>query len=122
MGRLVSDPEVRYANNAEQTAVAKFHLAVNRRVHRDNEKNADFIPCIAFGKLGEFCERYLSKGIQISLIGRMQVRSWDDNDGSRRWSTEVIAEEVFFADSKKEEKETGFYPIDESIEDDDLPF
>ena len=133
MGRLVSDPEVRYSQSAEPIAVARYTLAVNRRFKRQGEPEADFIKIIAFGKAGEFAEKYFKKGQQVSVIGRIQVRSWDDNEGKKRWSTEVVAEEQYFADSKKESnapagtapKNTapdGFYPIDESISDDDLPF
>jgi single-strand DNA-binding protein len=131
MGRLVSDPEVRYSQGAEPVAVARYTLAVNRRFAREGEQQADFIKIIAFGKAGEFAGRHFKKGQQISIVGRIQVRSWDDNEGKKKWSTEVVAEEQYFADSKKEGNapaapaaapEGGFYPVDESVEDDDLPF
>lgn len=131
MGRLVSDPEVRYSQGAEPVAVARYTLAVNRRFAREGEQQADFIKIIAFGKAGEFAGRHFKKGQQISIVGRIQVRSWDDNEGKKKWSTEVVAEEQYFADSKKEGNapaapaaapEGGFYPVDESVEDDDMPF
>ena len=147
MGRLVKEPEVRYSQGAEPIAVARYTLAVNRRFKRQGEPEADFINCVAFGKTGEFAEKYFKKGQLVAITGRLQVRSWD-KDGERRYATEVIIEEQHFAESKKDsgegkaaaaqsrpatapnkpakqmglaEKE-GFYPIDESVEDDDLPF
>ena len=116
-------------------------MAVNRRFKRQGEQDADFIGCVAFGKAGEFAEKYFKKGQMVSIIGRLQVRSWDDNEGKKRWSTDVVVEEQYFAESKasfESHKDAapaatapapkqaapsdGFYPIDESIEDDDLPF
>ena len=136
MGRLARDPEVRYSSGAAPVAVANYTLAVNRRFKREGDPDTDFINCVAFGKVGEFAEKYLKKGLLISIVGRLQVRSWDDKDGKKRYATEVIVEEHYFAESKKEneDKQTtnaqgfsstpnhGFYPIDESIEDEDLPF
>ena len=138
MGRLVRDPEVRYSNGPEPLAIARYTLAVNRRFKKQGEADADFIVCVAFGKAGEFAEKYLKKGQMISVVGRLQVRSWDDNEGKKRWSTDVVVEEQYFAESKASfegnreaapaaaPKQTapsdGFYPIDESMEDDDLPF
>ena len=81
MGRLVRDPEVRYSQGAEPLAVARYTLAVNRRFKRQGEQDADFIGCVAFGKAGEFAEKYFKKGQMVSIIGRLQVRSWDDNEG-----------------------------------------
>lgn len=132
MGRLTREPEVRYSNGAEPLAVARYTLAVNRRFKRKDEPEADFIPCVAFGKSGEFAEKYFKKGQMVSIVGRLQVRSWD-KDGEKRWTTEVVIEEQHFAEgetaqSKPAAKESGqapadgFYPIDESVEDDDLPF
>lgn len=133
MGRLTREPEVRYSNGAEPLAVARYTLAVNRRFKRKDEPEADFIPCVAFGKSGEFAEKYFKKGQMVSIVGRLQVRSWEDNEGKKRWTTEVIVEEQYFAESKKNSNAAapkeggqapadGFYPIDESVEDDDLPF
>ena len=154
MGRLARDPEVRYSQGATPVAVARYTLAVSRRFKRDGEPEADFIQCVAFGKGGEFVERFFRKGQMVSVVGRLQVRSWDDKDGTKRWSTEVVTEEHYFAESKASfEGRTasqpfnampndmiytqpqqqaapknsapagdGFYPIDEGIDDDDLPF
>lgn len=132
MGRLTREPEVRYSNGAEPLAVDHYTLAVNRRFKRKDEQEADFIPCVAFGKSGEFAEKYFRKGQMVAVTGRLQVRSWD-KDGEKRWTTEVVIEEQHFAEgktaqSKPAAKESGqapadgFYPIDESVEDDDLPF
>ena len=137
MGRLVRDPEVRYSQGNEPLAVARYTLAVNKRFKRAGEADADFIGCVAFGKAGEFAEKYFRKGQMISVIGRLQVRSWDDQNGQKRWATDVVIEEQYFAESKAASEgnrasfeapksqptgDDGFYPIDESIEDDDLPF
>lgn len=133
MGRLTRDPEVRYSQGAEPKAIARYSLAVNRRFKRQGEQDADFIPCVAFGKQGEFAEKYLSKGRLIAVSGRLQVRNWDDNNGNKRTTIEVVVEEQYFAESKKSNAENGrkrendgigegFYPIDDSVEDDDLPF
>ena len=141
MGRLAREPEVRYSQGGEPIAVARYTLAVNRRFKRKDELEADFIPCVAFGKAGEFAEKYFKKGQMVSVVGRLQVRSWDDNEGKKRWSTDVIVEEQYFAESKAAAEKSrpaaapnkpakqmglaeqeGFYPIDESVEDDDLPF
>lgn len=141
MGRLAREPEVRYSQGGEPIAVARYTLAVNRRFKRKDELEADFIPCVAFGKAGEFAEKHFKKGQMVSVVGRLQVRSWDDNEGKKRWSTDVIVEEQYFAESKAAAEQNrpaaasnkpakqiglaeqeGFYPIDESIEDDDLPF
>ena len=119
MGRLTKDPEVRYTQ--QNVAVARYSLAVNKKFKRQGEPDADFINCITFGKSAEFAQKYLNKGKQIVITGRIQVRSWENENGQKQWSTEVIVEEQYFADSKaKKTEENGFYPVEES--DDDLPF
>lgn len=133
MGRLTRNPEVRYSQGAEPKAIARYSLAVNRRFKRQGEQDADFIPCVAFGKQGEFAEKYLSKGRLIAVSGRLQVRNWEDNNGNKRTTIEVVVEEQYFAESKKSNAENGqkrendgigegFYPIDDDVKDDDLPF
>lgn len=133
MGRLTRDPEVRYSQGAEPKAIARYSLAVNRRFKRQGEQDTDFIPCVAFGKQGEFAEKYLSKGRLIAVSGRLQVRNWEDNNGNKRITIEVVVEEHYFAESKKGNNENsqkrendgigeGFYPIDDEYEDDDFPF
>lgn len=133
MGRLTKDPEVRYTQSGEPMAIARYTLAVNKRFKKQGEADADFIPCVAFGKQGEFAEKYLAKGRQIAVIGRLQVRNWEDNEGKKRTTTEIVVEEHYFAESKNEKADKpqskkqdsdaeGFYPIDDSVEDEDLPF
>lgn len=135
MGRLTRSPEVRYSQGAEPVAVARYTLAVNRRFKRKDEPEADFIPCVALGKSGEFAEKYFRKGRLVGVIGRLQVRRWEDKEGKKHWTTEVIIEEQHFAESKKDSGEgkaatkesgqapaDGFYPINEGVEDEDLPF
>ncbi len=100
MGRLTKDPEVRYSQSAEPIAIARYTLAVNRRFRRENEPDADFINCTALGRAGEFAEKYFKKGMMIAVSGRLQVRTWDDQQGQRHWSTEVLIEEQDFAESK----------------------
>ncbi len=102
MGRLTRDPEVRYTQSAEPTAVANYSLAVNKRFKRDGEADADFINCVSFGKTADFAQRYFKKGQQISVVGRLQTRTWDDPQGNKRYVTEVVVEEQFFADSKRD--------------------
>ena len=102
MGRLTRDPEVRYTQT-NNTLVASFALAVNRRfVRQGEERQADFINVVAWSKLGEFCSKYFKKGQQVGVIGRIQTRNWDDDQGQKHYITEVVAEEAYFADSKKD--------------------
>ena len=122
MGRLTRDPEVRYSQGENAMAVARYTLAVDRRFNRNNDdQSADFISCVAFGRSGEFAEKYLNQGKQILIVGRIQVRSWEDKNNQKQWSTEVIVEEHYFTGSKvNKTEENGFYTVEES--DDDLPF
>ena len=102
MGRLTRDPETRYTQT-NNTLVASFSLAVNRRfVRQGEERQADFINIVAWSKLGEFCSKYFKKGQQVGIIGRIQTRTWDDDQGVKHYVTEVVAEEAYFADSKRE--------------------
>ena len=102
MGRLTKDPEVRYTQT-NNTLVASFSLAINRRfVRQGEERQADFINIVAWSKLGEFCSKYFKKGQQVSIVGRLQTRTWDDEQGQKRYITEVVAEEAYFADSRKD--------------------
>jgi len=100
MGRLTRDPEVRYSQSDTPVAVARYSLAVNKRFKREGETDADFINCVAFGKAGEFAEKYFKKGLMLCISGRLQVRSYDDKTGQKRWVTEVVVEEQDFAESK----------------------
>ena len=102
MGRLTRDPEVRYTQT-NNTVVASFSLAVNRRfVRQGEERQADFINIVAWSKLGEFCSKYFKKGQQVGIIGGIQTRTWDDDQGQKHYVTEVVAEEAYFADSRRD--------------------
>ena len=105
MGRLTKDTELRYTSG-NNTAVCTFTLAVSRRFAKDAQ--ADFFNIVAWDKTAEFCGKYFSKGQQISIIGRLQTRTWDDVEGKRHYVTEVIAEEAYFADSKREQQGDAF--------------
>ena len=114
MGRLVRDPEVRYTQG-NNTAVCNFSLAVNRRFKSEGQPDADFINITAWGKTAEFCGKYFTKGQQVGIIGRIQTRNYDDKEGKKVYVTEVIAEETYFADSKKEPNVTtsaGFMALE----------
>lgn len=104
VGRLVRDPEVRYGG-ANNIAVARYTLAVERKFKRDGEPTADFIQCVALGKLGEFAEKYFRKGLRVSVSGRIQTGSYTNKDGVKVYTTEVIIEEQEFAESKAEQKQ-----------------
>ena len=99
LGRLTRDPEVRYASGNEPLCIAKYTLAVNRQFKREGEPDADFIMCVAFGKRGEFAEKYFKKGQQVCVVGRLQIRSYE-KDGQKHWITEVLLDDQYFADSK----------------------
>ena len=102
MGRLTRDPEVRYTSG-NNTQVTTFSIAVNRRfVAQGGERQADFFNLTAFGKTAEFCAKYFKKGQQVLVVGRVQNRSWDDQNGQKRYATDFIVEETYFADSKRE--------------------
>jgi single-strand DNA-binding protein len=101
MGRLTRDPEVRYTQGENQMAIARYTLAVDRRFNRNGDENtADFIPCVAFGKAGEFAERYFRKGTKVAVTGRIQTGSYTNKDGVKVYTTDVVVEEQEFAESK----------------------
>ena len=101
MGRLTRDPEVRYSQGENSMAIARYTIAVDRRVRRDgDQQTADFINCVAFGRSGEFAEKYFHKGIKIAVTGRIQTGSYTNKDGQRVYTTDVIVEEQEFAESK----------------------
>ena len=104
LGRLTKDPEIRYSQT-NNTKFANFTLAVNRKyVKQGEERQTDFINIVTYSKLAEFVEKYLKKGIQICICGRLQTRNWEDNNGQKHYTTEVIAEEIDFADSIKKQQ------------------
>ena len=132
MGRLTRDPEVRYTQGDNAMAIARYSLAVDRRFKRDGEPDADFINCVAFGKSGEFAEKYLKKGTKIAVVGRIQTGSYTNKDGQKVYTTDVVVEEQEFAESKNSgfsdnnqsasaNKNTDFMSIPDGI-DEELPF
>ena len=114
MGRLTRDPEVRYSQGENSTAIARYTLAVDRRFNRNSEENsADFIGCVAFGKAGEFAEKYFHKGTRIVVSGRIQTGSYTNRDGQKVYTTDVVVEEQEFAESKNNNAASnggGFMP------------
>lgn len=135
MGRLTRDPEVRYTQGDNASAVARFSLAVDRRFKKDGEQTADFINCVAFGKTGEFIEKYGRKGTKFVVEGRIQTGSYTNKDGQKVYTTDVVVEQVEFAESKTSADgnttnntansnaptDTSFMDIPDSI-DEELPF
>ena len=117
MGRLTKDVEMRQTPNG--IAVARFAIAVNRRFKNANgEYDVDFINCIAWRKTGEFISRYFQKGSMIAVVGSIQTRSWDGNDGKKQYATEVIVDEVYFTGSKAESSTGGNTDLSDSGLDD----
>lgn len=100
MGRLTRDPEVRYSSGENALAIARYTLAVDRRFHKDNEASADFIGCVAFGKGGEFAEKYLRQGTKIVVTGRIQTGSYTNREGRKVYTTEIVVEDQEFVESK----------------------
>ena len=101
MGRLTRDPAVRYSQGDNAMAVARYTLAVDRRFNRNNDdQTADFISCVAFGRSGEFAEKYLHKGTKIAITGRIQTGSYTNKDGVKVYTTDVVVEDQEFAESK----------------------
>lgn len=122
LGRLTKDPETRYTQSAN-TQVTSFTLAVNRRfVKQGEERQADFINIVAWNKTAEFVSKYFNKGQQVGVIGRIQTRNYDDEQGIKHYITEVIAEEVYFAGEKKEKAQNDTTNDFEITNSDDLPF
>lgn len=132
MGRLVRDPDVRYSQGNNPMAIARYTLAVDRKFKRDGEPNADFINCIAFGKNGEFAEKYLHKGMKILIEGRWQSGSYTNRDGQKVYTNDCVVESCEFAESKNASQSErpqpmpqtdsdGFMSIPDGI-DEELPF
>ena len=107
MGRLTRDPEVRYSQGENASAVARYSLAVDRRFKRDGEPTADFINCVAFGRSAEFAERYFRQGMRIVITGRIQTGSYTNRDGVKVYTTDVVVEEQEFAESKSANPSSG---------------
>lgn len=144
MGRLTRDPEVRYSQGERAMAIARYTLAVDRRGRRSqsqdgNEQTADFIPCVAFDRAGEFAEKYFRQGMRVLISGRIQTGSYTNRDGQKVYTTEVIVDDQEFADSKNASASgdgyqpvsrptpasaigDGFMNIPDGVEDEGLPF
>lgn len=143
IGRLTRDPEVRYTQGADPMAISKYSLAVDRRFKRDGQPDVDFINCVAFGRNGEFVEKFLKKGMKIAVTGSIQTGSYTDKDGNKRYTTDIVVDDHEFTESRRAfeervgsegsapstnnvsapsaEKSDGFVAID-NFDDDDLPF
>ena len=117
-GRLTRDPEVRYSQGERSMAIARYTLAVDRRGRRggngdDSAQTADFIPCVAFDRAGEFAEKYFHQGTKLVVTGRIQTGSYTNRDGQKVYTTEVIVEDQEFAESKNAAGDnSGFTPSD----------
>ena len=143
MGRLTRDPEVRYSSGERSMAIARYTLAVDRRGRRSegSEQTADFIPCVAFDKAGEFAEKYFRQGMRVLISGRIQTGSYTNKEGQKVYTTDVIIEDQEFADSKNSSggstssgynesfrpspenaSSEGFMNIPDGVDDDGLPF
>ena len=134
VGRLTRNPEVRRSQGENQTAIARYTLAVDRKFKRDGEPTADFIPCVVFGKSAEFAEKYFRQGLRVSVAGRIQTGSYTNKDGVKVYTTEIMVEEQEFAESKAEAdsnkdsgnvtgaaNNSGFMDVPDS-ESEELPF
>ena len=131
IGRLVSDPETRYTQGENPTAIARYRLAVDRRFNREGETKADFINCVAFGKQGEFAEKHIHKGMKIAVVGRIQTGSYTNKDGVKVYTADVVCEEHYFCESKsssgsgtapsQQNGSNDFMDIPDGMED-ELPF
>lgn len=133
MGRLTRDPEVRYSQSG--SVVANFSVAIDRRYKRDGETTADFFNCTAFGKTGEFVEKYLRKGIKVVIEGELQNNNYEDKNGTKHYSVQIIVNQIEFAESKSSQANSndtaepeanvpaddGFMNIPDGI-DEELPF
>ena len=106
MGRLTKDPEVKYLQDENSTAMARYTLAVDRRYRKDGKAETDFISCVTFGKNAEFAEKYLQKGLKILVSGRIQTGSYVNQEGNKVYTINVIVEEHYFAEGKNPEERT----------------
>ena len=131
IGRLTKDPEIRYSQGASSTCVARYTLAVDRKFKQEGQPNADFINCIAFGKLGEFAEKYLNKGVKIAVVGRIQTGNYTNKDGQKVYTTDVVVEEQEFCESKSQSNsqpqptpsnDNSWMSIPDNLDDSSLPF
>lgn len=132
MGWLTRDPEIRYAQNQNSTAVARFSLAVPRKIKREGEPDSDFFNCTCFGKNAEFVEKYIHKGTKIIITGRIENDNYTNKEGQKVYGVKIVVEEIEFAESRHQEEnntdkdnrqgnEDGFINISSGVEE-DLPF
>lgn len=131
IGRVVRDPEIRYSQGENTTCIARYTLAVDRKFKQEGQPTADFINCIAFGKLGEFAEKYLHKGIKIAVTGRIQTGSYKNKDGNTVYTTDIVVEEQEFCESKSQSNsqpqptpsnDNSWMSIPDNLDDSSLPF
>ena len=132
-GRFTKDPVIKYSQNENHTCIARFTLAVDRKFKRDNEPTADFINCVAMGKIGEFVEKYFHKGMKADVSGRIQTGSYTNKEGQTVYTTDIVIEDIEFGESKKvsqyntsdekpvENADDGFMNVPDDIES-ELPF
>ena len=119
IGRTTKDPDIRYAQSEQPMTIARFNLAVDRRFKKEGEQSADFISCVAFGKTAEFIEKYVFKGTKIAVEGRIQTGSYTNKDGNKVYTTDVVVEQVEFAESKTDSKSAA---KESNLDDEGLPF
>lgn len=128
LGRLTKNPDVKYTQSENMLAIAKYTLAVDRRFKKEGQPSADFINCVAFGKSAEFAEKYMTKGKLFGVIGRIQTRNYENDKKEKVYVTEIVVDEQYFADSKKEDKKDLSELLKENddkskeLDDIDLPF
>ena len=131
IGRLTRDPEIRYSTNDNNTAIARYTLAVNRPFRKNGEQQVDFLPCIAFGKTAEFAEKYLAKGMRVAVEGRIQTGSYTNQEGQKIYTTDVVVERQEFLEKRADNGQQSpdnainydyrFMDIPDGI-DEELPF
>lgn len=137
VGRATRDPEIRYTDGQNQTCIARFSIAVDRRYKKGNDDTADFFDAVAFGKTGEFVEKYVTKGMKLICIGRMENNNYTNRDGQKVYGMRFVVEEIEFAESKKSDsaKQEGpkqpapqetpkeeWMNIPDGVSDEELPF
>ena len=131
VGRLTRDPEIRYSQGGEQTAIARYTLAVNRPFRKNGEQEADFLRCVSFGKTAESAEKYLARGMRVAVEGRIQTGSYTNREGQKVYTTDVVVERQEFLEKRADSGQqdpgnagnygNGFPDIPDGIEE-ELPF
>ena len=126
IGRLVRDPDVRYTQGAEPMAVVRFAIAVDRPYssrRNEEDKTADFLNCVCFGKRGESIGKYFQKGNKIALVGRIQTGEYTDQQGNKKYTTDIVVEDFEFVESKKNDSsQASDYYVESNVDDEELPF